>query len=165
MSRDDEQPLWAGRFGKPPAPEARALGASLAFDVRLAAQDVEASISTSAASRRPACSRPTKPPRWRTRSARCKRRSRTGLRRAPERRGRSLSDRARRHRRLGDLGARLHAGRSRNDLVVADLRLWLLAAGRRIDGLTVLLVRALVDHAAGAQHGRPGRPTRVWPSP
>ena len=37
--------------------------------------------------------------------------------------------------RLGDLGAKLHAGRSRNDLVVTDLRLWLLAAGRRIDGL------------------------------
>ena len=37
--------------------------------------------------------------------------------------------------RSGDVGARLHAGRSRNDLVVTDLRLWLLAAGRRIDGL------------------------------
>ena len=30
--------------------------------------------------------------------------------------------------RLGDLGAKLHAGRSRNDLVVTDLRLWLLDA-------------------------------------
>ena len=26
--------------------------------------------------------------------------------------------------RLGDLGARVHAGRSRNDLVATDLRLW-----------------------------------------
>ena len=28
--------------------------------------------------------------------------------------------------RLGDVGARIHAGRSRNDLVAADLRLWTL---------------------------------------
>ena len=45
------------------------------------------------------------------------------------------------------MGARLHAGRSRNDLVVTDLRLWLLAAGRRIDGLTTMLVRTLVARA------------------
>src|SRR5206468_10048184 len=68
--------------------------------------------------------------------------------------------------RLGDVGARLHAGRSRNDLVVTDLRLWLLAAGRRIDAGTVRLIRALVgsarDHAGavmpGTTHGRAAQP-------
>src|SRR5206468_3650571 len=45
--------------------------------------------------------------------------------------------------RLGDVGARLHAGRSRNDLVVTDLRRWLLDAGRRIAGLMTLLARTL----------------------
>jgi argininosuccinate lyase len=48
--------------------------------------------------------------------------------------------------RLGDLGAKLHAGRSRNDLVVTDLRLWLLAAGRRIDGLVVAQPVTLGHH-------------------
>ena len=67
--------------------------------------------------------------------------------------------------RLGDAGARLHAGRSRNDLVATDLRLWLLAAGRRIDGLTAMLVRTLVaragEHAEtvmpGTTHTRPAQ--------
>ena len=49
--------------------------------------------------------------------------------------------------RLGDLGAKLHAGRSRNDLVITDLRLWLLDAERRITGQVVGLARALVERA------------------
>ena len=71
--------------------------------------------------------------------------------------------------RLGDLGAKLHAGRSRNDLVVTDLRLWLLAAGRRIDGLAVGLVDALIararEHAAtvmpGTTHARLAQPVTL----
>ncbi len=71
--------------------------------------------------------------------------------------------------RLGDVGARLHAGRSRNDLVVTDLRLWLLAAGRRIDGLTTMLVRTLVERArehaetimSGTTHARPAQPVTL----
>jgi argininosuccinate lyase len=49
--------------------------------------------------------------------------------------------------RLGHLGARLHAGRSRNDLVMTDLRLWLLAAHRRIEEGVLRLSRTLVAHA------------------
>lgn len=38
---------------------------------------------------------------------------------------------------LGELGRRIHAGRSRNDLVVTDLRLWCRdAAASLIDGLS-----------------------------
>ena len=70
--------------------------------------------------------------------------------------------------RLGDVGARLHAGRSRNDLVVTDLRMWILAAGRRIDGLITMLVRTLVARASeqaetvmpGTTHARPRSPSR-----
>jgi argininosuccinate lyase len=170
MSRNDEQPLWAGRFGTPPAPEARALGASLGFDVRLAAQDVEASI------------------------AHVRGLEEAGLLAADEAAalegalrevGTSIADGVFEFHpsdedvhsavergvteRLGDLGARLHAGRSRNDLVVADLRLWLLAAARRIEGLTTLLARALVDrarrHAAtvmpGTTHARLAQPVTL----
>ena len=71
--------------------------------------------------------------------------------------------------RLGDLGAKLHAGRSRNDLVVTDLRLWLLAAGRRIDGLVVALAEALIararEHAEtvmpGTTHARFAQPVTL----
>jgi argininosuccinate lyase len=50
---------------------------------------------------------------------------------------------------VGDAGKRLHTGRSRNDQVATDVRLWLRA---EIDKLAVLLVamqRALVELAAG----------------
>lgn len=50
--------------------------------------------------------------------------------------------------RLGDLGARIHAGRSRNDLVAQDLRLWCREASARLMTLTADLVRTLADRAA-----------------
>jgi argininosuccinate lyase len=70
---------------------------------------------------------------------------------------------------LGDLGAKLHAGRSRNDLVVTDLRLWLLAAARRIAQQTSVLAGALAERARehsatvmpGATHGRPAQPVTL----
>src|SRR5207249_10471133 len=63
----------------------------------------------------------------------------------------------------------LHAGRSRNDLVVTDLRRWCLAASRRIDALTTLLVRTLLDRARehletlmpGTTHGRNAQPVTL----
>jgi argininosuccinate lyase len=44
--------------------------------------------------------------------------------------------------RLGDTGRKLHTGRSRNDQVATDLRLWVRDAIDRIDGLLVSLQRA-----------------------
>jgi argininosuccinate lyase len=141
-------PLWAGRFSTPPAAEAHALGRSLHFDVRLASVDVDASIAHVRALQD------------------------AGLLDADEAatleetlaavgddiaEGRFVFDDADEDvhsaiergvtERLGDLGAKLHAGRSRNDLVVTDLRLWLLAAGRRIDGFVVALAEVLITRA------------------
>jgi argininosuccinate lyase len=50
--------------------------------------------------------------------------------------------------RAGDAGARIHAGRSRNDLVATDLRLWCRAAAQSCAGLVAELVAALADVAA-----------------
>src|SRR5437773_10577435 len=50
---------------------------------------------------------------------------------------------------IGDLGRKLHTGRSRNDQVATDLRLWLRG---EIDELAVALrntQEALIDHEAG----------------
>ena len=71
--------------------------------------------------------------------------------------------------RLGDLGAKLHAGRSRNDLVVTDLRLWLLSASARIRGHVVELVGAITavarDHretvVPGTTHARLAQPVTL----
>jgi argininosuccinate lyase len=49
---------------------------------------------------------------------------------------------------VGDAGKRLHTGRSRNDQVATDVRLWLRASIDAIDALTRALQRALVELAA-----------------
>ncbi len=48
---------------------------------------------------------------------------------------------------IGDAGRRLHTGRSRNDQVATDLRLYARAAAARISSRIVNLRRALVDQA------------------
>ena len=47
-------------------------------------------------------------------------------------------------RRLGDLGRKLHTGRSRNDQVVTDLKLWMFESRREFDQLLGQLQRSLL---------------------
>src|SRR5882672_3052576 len=49
--------------------------------------------------------------------------------------------------RLGDVGRKLHTGRSRNDQVVTDVKLWVRDAIDELDGLLVALQSALVGAA------------------
>jgi argininosuccinate lyase len=49
--------------------------------------------------------------------------------------------------RLGDLGRKLHTGRSRNDQVVTDVKLWVRDAIDELDGRLKELQRALLDAA------------------
>jgi argininosuccinate lyase len=68
--------------------------------------------------------------------------------------------------RVGPVGGKLHTGRSRNDQVATDLRLWTRRAIDRLDGGLVGLERALVDLAEregdavlpGATHIQPAQP-------
>ncbi len=53
--------------------------------------------------------------------------------------------------RLGDVGRKLHTGRSRNDQVVTDVKLWVREAIDRIDECLVELQRAFVESAAREQ--------------
>jgi argininosuccinate lyase len=162
--------LWAGRFSKPPAPEALALGRSLGFDVRLADHDVAASVAHVHAL---------------ARAGLLSGEESSALEAAVREVGHLIADGAFAFHpddedvhsaiergvadRLGDVGAKLHAGRSRNDLVVTDLRRWLLAARRRIDGLATMLVRTLVARAReqaaavmpGTTHARPAQPVTL----
>lgn len=71
--------------------------------------------------------------------------------------------------RLGELGARIHAGRSRNDLVAQDFRLWCReAADDLLDGLSGLLTTIAgraEEHAntlmPGFTHLQPAQPVSV----
>jgi len=164
------QPLWSGRFAEPPAPEAAALGRSLAFDVRLAPQDVEVSVAhvrgledagLLSSEDAEALERTLREVGAEIATGTCVfDEADEDVHSAIER---GVTDR------LGDLGGRLHAGRSRNDLVATDLRLWLLAARDRIDEELARLVWALVararEHAGtpmpASTHGRAAQPVTL----
>ena len=51
--------------------------------------------------------------------------------------------------RLGDTGRKLHTGRSRNDQVATDLKLWVRDAIDELDGLLADVQRAFVERSAG----------------
>src|SRR5829696_6024295 len=57
--------------------------------------------------------------------------------------------------RVGAVGGKLHTGRSRNDQVATDLRLWSRRAVDRLDARILGMERALVDLAALAGDGYP----------
>jgi argininosuccinate lyase len=168
--RPQSAALWAGRFATPPAPEARALGRSLHYDVRLAAHDVRAGIAHAGALEAAGLLTAEDASRL-TEALRAVGAAIADgtfvfddvdedVHSAIERGVTDL---------VGDLGARLHAGRSRNDLVVTDVRLWLLEGGRRIDGLVTMLIRTLIerarDHAdtivPGTTHARLAQPVTL----
>jgi argininosuccinate lyase len=145
----DGSPLWGGRFSTAPAPEAHALGRSLAFDLRLAGSDVQASIAHVRALQDARILGDADA------DALAAALVEVGDEIAA---GRFAFDEADEDvhsaieraviERLGDAGARMHAGRSRNDLVITDLLLWLRAAAERIAAGTGSLASALVERAS-----------------
>ncbi len=68
---------------------------------------------------------------------------------------------------VGDAGKRLHTGRSRNDQVATDVRLWLRDEIDLIVGAAQALQRALVEVAeeTTSKSSCPASPTCKWPSP
>ncbi len=170
MTEHDGAPLWAGRFSARPAAEAVALGRSVGFDVRLASHDVEASVAHARALEEAGVLGADEVAR---------------LEKALRDVGgeivagafafdpgdedvHSAIERAVTER-LGALGAKLHAGRSRNDLVITDLRLWLLEMHEGIERELLGLVRSLLAHARdhaetvmpGTTHARAAQPVTL----
>jgi len=166
----EEERLWSGRFSAPPASEAHALGRSLAFDARLVSQDVEASIAHVRALEDAGLLDAEEAKALEAALADVGHEIAEGRATFDERDEdvHSVVERAVTDR-LGDLGAKLHAGRSRNDLVITDLRLWLLAAGRMAERETEALVRTLIararEHAGdplpGTTHTRNAQPVTL----
>jgi argininosuccinate lyase len=165
-----DEPLWGGRFDRAPAPEAVALSRSLSVDVRLAPQDVESSVAHVRALEDAGL--------LSTDEAAALEKALKGVgeeitagRFAFHPADEDVHSAIERGvtERLGDVGSKLHAGRSRNDLVVTDLRLWLLAAARRIDDGIERLTRALIASARahadtvmpGTTHGRAAQPVTL----
>jgi argininosuccinate lyase len=159
--------LWAGRFSTPPALEAQVLGRSLEVDERLVFEDVAAGIAHVGALADAGLLSDDEARRLTDALEQVRSAILAGdfafdpadedIHSAVERGVTAL---------LGDLGAKLHAGRSRNDLVATDVRLHLLAIERTVTADVRTLARVLVErarvHAAdpmpGTTHGRAAQP-------
>jgi argininosuccinate lyase len=170
MSEGTGEQLWGGRFSSSPAPQAEALGRSLAFDVRLASHDVEASIAHAEALRDAGILSDQEASALRDalRAVGAQIAQGTFAFHEADEDVHSAIERGVTER-LGDVGAKLHAGRSRNDLVVTDLRLWMLAATNRLETLLTALLETLsiraAEHAGtvmpGVTHARPAQPVTL----
>lgn len=143
-----DRPLWAGRFSQGPAEALRAFSVSLPYDQRLWRQDIAVTAAHARGLERAGILAPAERAQVEEALQEAAAAFAGGsfafdpadedIHSAVER---FLTDR------LGDTGAKIHAGRSRNDLVATDLRLWVKAA---VLGLLVGiddLARALADQA------------------
>ncbi|MFN2390237.1 MAG: argininosuccinate lyase [Actinomycetota bacterium] len=133
---------WAGRFGEGPDPEMLELTRSIATDIRLLGQDGAATAAHARALGRAGLMTETDVAAVEDlcRNLRPDELGDAGVAEDVH----SLVERFLTER-LGDAGRRIHAGRSRNDLVAADLRLWCRAKAEEL----VHLVCDLVDTIAG----------------
>jgi argininosuccinate lyase len=150
-STSESQTLWHGRFGAGPADELLAFTASLSFDQRLGADDLEGSRAhvrmlgrvklvseAEAASILDALDTVGAELASGTFSFA---RTDEDIHTAIERRVTELA---------GDAGAKLHTGRSRNDQVATALRLYVRREGAAVGEAIVDLQRALLERAAQA---------------
>ena len=162
--------LWSGRFGEDPDPGVFGFGVSLPFDRRLFEDDVAGSLAWAEALADAGALSPADAAAIRN-----------GLlaildegRRDPafvNGPDEDIHAFVERHLvdRIGDAGKRLHTGRSRNEQVSVDLRLYLKRSLRDLRARVRALVAALADHAAAHgdllipsyTHGRRAQPVLV----
>jgi argininosuccinate lyase len=159
--------LWSGRFSEPSDEDLKAINDSLHFDKRMWAQDVAGSIAYAGA----ICQAGIITAEERDTLVRGLKQVHTELAEgifvfrpsdedihtAVERRLTEI---------VGDAGGKLHTGRSRNDQVATDLRLWTLDALAEVRAAVEALQRALIDTAEmhvdavmpGYTHVQPAQP-------
>ncbi len=140
---------WGGRFAAGPAVIMQEINASIGFDRKLWRQDIRGSLAHAAMLARAGIITPADEAAIRDGLAEIGAEIEAG-RFAFET---DLEDihmniEARLTERVGEAGKRLHTGRSRNDQVATDFRLWVRDALEGLDGQIVTLMRALADRAA-----------------
>ena len=162
--------LWSGRFDTAPDADAFAFGASFGFDRRLFEDDVTGSIAWARAIARAGVLPAGEAAQIEQALAALLERGRAepGFVSGPDEDVHSFVER-RLVEQLGDAGRRLHTGRSRNEQVSLDLRLYLRRRIPLIQGALGGVMSALADQAASAgdalmpafTHFRPAQPVLV----
>ena len=159
--------LWGGRFGEPSDDDLRRLNDSIGFDIALYAEDIAGSIAYAEALAQAGVITGEEAATLAAglRQVRAEfdadefalQPGDEDIHTAVERRLIEL---------VGDVGGKLHTGRSRNDQVATDFRLWAMAAAQRLNGDLRQLQGALIDAAEphvetvmpGYTHMQPAQP-------
>jgi argininosuccinate lyase len=142
------QPLWHGRFANKTNEQAFALNASISFDIRMADQDVRGSIAWAEAIYKAGILDEAEHAQIQAGLLQIKEEflSQTFTVKLDDEDIHSAVE-----RRLGEiigaLSGKLHTGRSRNDQVATDFRLWMLDHIPALDAALVDLQSALVERA------------------
>ncbi|MGG5819260.1 argininosuccinate lyase [Falsiroseomonas sp. HW251] len=162
--------LWGGRYAEGPGAIMREINASIGFDRKMWRQDIRGSLAHAAMLAHVGII-----------SAEDEAAIRDGLHAIAKEIeagsfafSEALEDihmniEARLTERIGEAGKRLHTGRSRNDQVALDVRLWTRDAIDGLDAQVADVMRALVDRAAehaatvmpGFTHLQPAQPTTL----
>jgi argininosuccinate lyase len=162
--------LWGGRFSEPTDADLRALNDSIEFDRRLYRQDIAGSIAYARAIAKAGVITEQESDTIVNGLERVRSEFDDGIfalgpddediHTAVERRLIEL---------VGQVGGKLHTGRSRNDQAVTDYRLWVMLAITEVDGLLEQIQRALILKAEphietlmpGYTHMQPAQPITV----
>ncbi|HYS21103.1 MAG TPA: argininosuccinate lyase, partial [Gemmatimonadales bacterium] len=160
--------MWGGRFALGPSEALDALNRSLPVDHRLWPQDVAASKAWVHALGRVGVLAPAEEVLMLEGLDRVAERLADGAAAgAPDEDVHTLVERLL-YEEIGPVAGKLHTGRSRNDQVATDLRLWTLEALDQLDGDVAALGRVLVERARegvdvllpGYTHGQPAQAVR-----
>jgi argininosuccinate lyase len=162
--------LWGGRFSEPTNDDLRKLNDSLPYDQRLAAQDIRGSIAYARAIQMAGVITPLEAEQIVDGLYRVRNEIESGIfdfkpgdediHTAVERRLTEL---------VGPVGGKLHTGRSRNDQVATDFRLWVVDAIDELDEVLRAFQAALMEQAeahvdtvmVGYTHLQPAQPITV----
>ncbi|MFC4159915.1 argininosuccinate lyase [Chitinimonas lacunae] len=146
--QDDKQKTWSGRFAEPVAELVKRYTASISFDHRLAEFDIQGSLAHAQMLARAGLLSEKELDAITAGMSQIRDDIRAGrfewsldLEDVHMNIEKRLTDL------IGEAGKRLHTGRSRNDQVATDIRLWLRAAIDDIDGLLRELQTSLLDLA------------------
>src|SRR5215207_4311848 len=148
MTERDARPLWHGRFAEEPADDLLAFTSSLAFDRRLAGDDIAGSRAHVAMLARVGLL--TNEEAAAVRTALDKELAAGTFAFAPADEDIHTAIERRVTELAGSAGAKLHTGRSRNDQVALDLRLFLRREGRGVAAAVHELQEVLVRRATDA---------------
>jgi len=160
--------MWGGRFGHAPADALDRLNRSLPVDQRLWPQDIRVAEAWAAALGRAGVLADDEVATLHGGLERVAGRLREGAAvSAPDEDVHTLVERLL-YEEVGPVAGKLNTGRSRNDQVVTDLRLWLREALAAVDGEAQALGKVLADRAAdgvdlilpGYTHGQRAQPVR-----